>query len=114
MSCYQIAFDVLSIDIEVIDVMTSLYLGICLDVYVCMCVCESLSCVRLFATLWTIACQASLSMEFSRQEYWSGLPFPSPEELPISGTELLSLASQADSLPFELQGSHIVWLELSN
>ena len=38
----------------------------------------SLSCARLFATLWTVAYKAPLSMEFSRQEYWSGLPFPSP------------------------------------
>ena len=38
--------------------------------------------VRLFATLWTIACQAPLSMEFSKQEYWNGLPFPSPGDLP--------------------------------
>ena len=60
--------------------------------------------VRLFATLWTVACQAPLSMEFSRQEYWSGLPFPSPEELPNPGIEPWSPASQADSLPFEPQG----------
>ena len=39
---------------------------------------KSLSRLRLFATLWTVAYQAPLSMEFSRQEYWSGLPFPSP------------------------------------
>ena len=43
-----------------------------------MCV---LSCVRLFATPWTVARQAPLSLEFSRQEYWSGLPFPSPGNL---------------------------------
>ena len=50
---------------------------------VCMCVCVSihvLSCVRLFATPWTVAHQASLSVGFSRQEYCSGLPFPSPGE----------------------------------
>ena len=41
---------------------------------VCVCVCESLICVQLFATPWTVACQAPLSIEFSRQEYWSGLP----------------------------------------
>ena len=41
---------------------------------------QLLSCVRLFATPWTVACQASRSMEFSRQEYWSGLPFLSPGE----------------------------------
>ena len=44
-------------------------------------------------------------MEFSRHEYWSGLPFPSPEDLPDPGIELWSPASKADSLPFELQGS---------
>ena len=43
--------------------------------------------VRLTATLWTMACQAPLSMRFSRQEYWSGLPFPSPGDLPDSGIE---------------------------
>ena len=43
---------------------------------------KSLSCVRLFATPWTVAYQAPLSMGFSRQEYWSGLPFPSPGDLP--------------------------------
>ena len=51
-----------------------------------MCVCESLSRVRLFVTQWTIACQVTLSMRFSRQEYWSGLPFPSPGDLPIQGS----------------------------
>ena len=49
--------------------------------------------VQLFAMLWTIARQASLSMESSRQEYWSGLPFPPPEDLPTPGIELRSPAS---------------------
>ena len=53
-------------------------------------------------TLWTVACQAPLSMGFSRQEYWSGLPFPSPEDLPDSGIEPRYPALQADSLPTEL------------
>ena len=48
---------------------------------------KSLSRVRLFVTPWTITYQAPLSMGFSRQEYWSGLPFPSPEDLPDSGIE---------------------------
>ena len=48
---------------------------------------QLLSCVRLFATPWTVACQASLSMEFSRQEYWNGLPHPSPVALPNPGIE---------------------------
>ena len=53
--------------------------------------------------------QAPLSVGFSRQEYWSGWPFPSPGDLPDPGIELRSPALQADSLPFELQGS-LVWL----
>ena len=53
---------------------------------------------------WTIACQAPLSMEFSRKEYWNGLPFPSPEDLPKSGKEPGSPALQADSLPSEPPG----------
>ena len=47
----------------------------------------SLSCVRLFATPWTVAYHTPPSMGFSRQEYWSGLPFPSPEDLPDPGIE---------------------------
>ena len=61
--------------------------------------------VRLFATLWTVACQASLSMGFSRQKYWSGLPFPSPGDLLDPGTESASPALQADSLPLSHLGS---------
>ena len=48
---------------------------------------KSLSCVRLFVTPWTVAYQALLSMGFSRQEYWSGVPFPSPGDLPNTGIE---------------------------
>ena len=65
---------------------------------------ESLSHVRLFATPWTVAHKASLSMEFSRQEYWSGYSFPSPGDLPDPGIEPESLALQADSLPSEPTG----------
>ena len=54
---------------------------------------QSLSPVHLFVTPWTVACQAPLSMEFSRQEYWSGLAFPPPGDLPNPGTEPMSLAS---------------------
>ena len=46
------------------------------------CMCQLLSCVRLFATPWTVACQTPPSMAFSRQEYWRGLPFPAPGDLP--------------------------------
>ena len=55
-----------------------------------LCVCaQSLSHARLFATLGTVARQAPLSMGFSRQEYWNGLPFPTPGDLPNLGIELL-------------------------
>jgi len=54
-----------------------------------------LSHVQLFATPWTVAHQAPLSMGFFRQEYWSGLPFPSPGHLPHPGIELVSLMSPA-------------------
>ena len=59
---------------------------------------ESLSSVRLFATPWTVAHQAPLSVRFSRQEYWNGLLFPSPRDLPNPGLEPTSLALQASSL----------------
>ena len=57
--------------------------------------------VRLFVTPWTIACQAPLSVGFSRQEYWSGLPFPSPGDLPDPGIEPRSPKLQADTLTSE-------------
>ena len=66
---------------------------------------KSLSRVWIFATPWTVAHQAPPSMEVSRQEYWSGLPFPSPGDFPDPGIEPGSTALQADALPSELQGS---------
>ena len=76
------------------------------ELYVCVCVCACararprpcvcmLSCVWLFASPWTVAYQAALSMEFSRQEYWSGLPFPSPGDLPIQGLNLCFMQNLA-------------------
>ena len=62
---------------------------------------KSLSHARHFAIPWTVFYQASLSMGFSRQEYWSGLPFPSPGDLPHPGIEPRSPALQADTLPSE-------------
>ena len=56
--------------------------------------------------LWTVTCQAPLSIEFSRQEYWSRLPFLSPGGLPGSGVKLRSPALQADSLPTKLPEKH--------
>ena len=67
---------------------------------------KSLSRVRLFATPWTTAHQAPPSMGFSRQEYWSGLPFPSPGDLPDPGIELRFPALQADALTSEPPGKH--------
>ena len=65
---------------------------------------KSLSCVQLFVTLWTVAYQARLSTGFSRQEYWSGLPFLSPGDLPNPGMVPKSLALQADALTSEPPG----------
>ena len=65
---------------------------------------KSLSRVLLFATPWTVAYHAPLSMGFSRQEYWSGLPFPSPEDFPDSRIKPESPTLQADALPSELPG----------
>ena len=62
------------------------------------------SVVSIFVTPWTVACQAPLSTGFSRQEYWSGLPFPSPGELPDPGIKPGFPALQADSLPSEPSG----------
>ena len=61
-------------------------------------------CPTLFATPWTVAYQAPPSMGFSRQEYWSGLPFPSPGDLPDPGIEAGSLAFKADALTSEPPG----------
>ena len=67
------------------------------------------SCIQLFVTPWTVARQAPLSMEFSRQEYWSGLPCPSPRDCPDPEIEPVSPALQVDSLPlshWEKAGSY--------
>ena len=74
---------------------------------------KSLSRVRLFATPWTAAYQAPLSRGFSRQEYWSGLPFPSPEDLPNPGIEPRSPALEADALTSEppVQSNVEAWVQ---
>ena len=61
-------------------------------------------------TPWTVACQAPLSIRFFRQEYWSGLPFPSPGDLPDTGIKPGSPELQADSLLSELQGKFMIKL----
>ena len=67
-----------------------------------------LSRVWLSATPWTVACQTPLSMGFSRQECWSGLPFPPPGDLPDPGIKYGSLALQADAFPSEPPGKPII------
>ena len=76
--------------------------------YVHVCVLSRFSPVRLFATSGTVTCQAPLSIGFSRQKYWSGLPCPPPGNLPNPGIEPVSRTSpafQADSLPLSHWGS---------
>ena len=70
----------------------------------CACVLSHFSHIRFFETLWTIAPQAPVSIGFSRQEYWRGLPFPSPGDLTDPGTKPRSPALQADSLPSKPPG----------
>ena len=79
-----------------------------------------LSRVLLFATSWTVAYQPSPSMGFSRQEYWSGLPFPSPGDLPDPGIEPKSPALEADALtsepsgkPWALKDEYISFMNIS-
>ena len=65
----------------------------------------------LLQTPWTVACQTPLSRAFPKQEYWSGLPFPSSGDLPDPGIKPVSPALQADSLPLNHQGSSMVPLD---
>ena len=73
--------------------------------------CWSLSCVRFFVAPWVVACQAPLSMALPRQEHWSGLPYPSPGDLPNPGIEPGSPALQRDSL-LSYQSSPLFFLRM--
>ena len=73
----------------------------------CSCMLSCFSHVQLFVILWTVDCQAPLSMGFSRQEYWSGLPCPPPGNLPHPGTEPRSPTMQVVSLLSEPPGKPI-------
>ena len=73
-----------------------------------------LSCVWLFVTPWTVAHQAPPSMGFSRQEYWSGLPFPFLGDLPDPGIESRSPTLQADALTSEPPGKPKLWRQRTN
>ena len=80
------------------------------DWYIHMWMWKLLSHVQLFATLWTVACQAPLSMGFSRQKYQSGLPFPPTGDLPNPGIDLRSPLTAGKSLLSETPGKHIYML----
>ena len=73
---------------------------------------KSLSRVQLFVTPWTVAYHTPLSMGFSQQEYWSGLPFPFPEDLPDPGIKPRSPALQADALPSEPPGKSLSCVQI--
>ena len=79
-------------------------------IYVCE---KSLIHVWLFVIPWIVACQTPLSMRFSRQEYWSGLPFPFPGDLPDPGIKPRSPALQADSLPLSHLGSSYIYIAIT-
>ena len=84
-----------------------------MPVITCVCMLSCFSSVQLFVTLWTVACQAPLSLGFSRQEHWSGLRCLSPGDLPDPGIEPVSPvapALQADLLLLSHQGSPITCL----
>ena len=80
---------------ESLDCSSCLLMCVCVCVCVCVSVLNRFTCVRLFTTLWTVACQAPLSMGFSRKEDWSGQPFPSQGKLPNSAIKPMSLTSPA-------------------
>ena len=80
-----------------------------LFLHICVCMLVVQSCL-IFAAPWMEVCQAPLSMEFSKQENWNGLSFPSPGDLPDSRIESGSPTLQADSLPSELWRTVIQWL----
>ena len=85
-----------------------LYSVLVVNLFICKCVSRSV--VPDSAMPWTAAHPAPLSMRFSRQGYWNGLPFPSPGHLPSPGVEFGSPALQADSLLTELRGKPILYV----
>ena len=111
---YSLLFSLVSNSLTGICQCVSLYLC-CLgftklleSINLCCAVLSCFSCVQLFVTLWTVCLQAPLSMGFSKQEYWSGLPCPPPGDFPNPGIKPASPTSPAlpvDSLPLSHQGS---------
>ena len=85
------------------------------ELYVCACLLSRFSPVQLCATLWIGACQAPVSLGFSRQEYWSGLPCPPSVNLPDLGIKpaLCLLHWQAGSLLLAPPGKHVLYIYVS-
>ena len=73
-----------------------------------------ISCVRFFATPWTIACQDPLSLQFPRQGYWTGLPFPSPGDIPDPGIEPMSPELAGGFFTTEPPGKYFPRILLNN
>ena len=90
-----------------------MYMCVCICVCVCVCVC-AFSWIWLFVTIWTITRQAPLSIGFSRQDYWSGLLFPPPEDLPNPRLELVFSALQVNSLSLSHPGNSLPSIQHSN
>ena len=86
------------LSVKILCEVAGLTMWVCMCVY--MCVLSSFSYIRLFVTLWTVACQANLSMGFFSQECWSGLLCPPPEDLPDPGFKPESLMSPASAGEF--------------
>ena len=89
--------------LTILEHQTSYQQGVC--VFVCVCVCVCAQSWPTLLTPWTVAFQAPLSVGFPRQEYWSGLPFPSPGDLSDPGIQPGSPTLQADYLPSEPPGN---------
>ena len=92
-SCWRVASSALQLRVYPGAVSLGVTAGYCASVGPVTWVLSRFSCVRLCATPWTAACQAPLSMGFSRQGYWSGMPFPPPGDLPDPGIKPVSLRS---------------------
>ena len=109
-SVFPICHVLVPINNNLFDSLSLFLSGVC--VCMCMCCLVAESCLTLFVTPWTVAHQAPLSMEFSRQEYWSGLPFPSPRILLTQGWSPCLLHWQVDALPLSHQGSPCMCLHV--
>ena len=100
-SSYMNVHEQINSEFHMISLMTRVIYPFSCYAHVCMHACI-LSCARLFVTPWTVVHQAPLPMEFPRREYWSGVPFPPPGDLPDPGIEPVSPELQTDALPYAI------------